>query len=147
MPPPTRCSDLHDNQLTGGIPDSWAQLAALDDAVVQPGNQGLCVDAVPDGATFELCQAQPGVKCAPPDADSSQCSSGGGGSTSSSSGSSFPVAAMAVPVAVVGAAALAAAGLLLWRRRRRVQLTASAGDVKQARGLDGQSGGTDDAVV
>lgn len=142
--PPTRCSDLHNNSLTGSVPSSWAQLPALEDVVVQPGNPGLCVDASLDGAAFQLCQ---GAKCTPPYAFASQCSSGGGtsgsGSGTSSSSSSFPYAAVAVPVAVVGAAALAGAGFLLWRRRRRARLAASARDGKQARcSMVGSAGGT-----
>lgn len=145
------CSWLERNNLTGGVPASWAALTSLRRLVLRPGNPELC-GPVPPGLPFSICtdadvscirqktdlmedRCQAGV---PPAAPAPAPAGGGAGPASappsatapgtppttgsSAGGGGVSAAAIAAPVAV-GVAMLAAvlAGLYVAGRRRKRQ--------------------------
>ena len=120
------------NNITGTVPASWTQLAALERIVMQPGNPDMCI-TLPQDATFSLCVAGDFMCLDKPGAihaSNCQAVAATAASAPASDSSSFPVAAVAVPVAVVGAAAIAAVGLFAWQRQR-TRRAVTAGLVQQ----------------
>ena len=126
------CRYIDGNNITGTVPASWTQLAALERIVMQPGNPDMCI-TLPQDATFSLCVAGDFMclnKPEPSNASNCQAVAATAASAPASDSSSFPVAAVAVPVAVVGAAAIAAVGLFAWQRQR-TRRAVTAGLVQQ----------------
>jgi hypothetical protein len=116
------CRTVTGNNLSGSVPDSWAQLASLDRITMQPGNPDMCTGLPPD-AVFKLCKAGDQLCLDQPVSNSSNCAPPP--PPAPASASSFPVVAVAVPVTMVVLAAIVAAGLLWRRQRRRAQAAAA----------------------
>jgi hypothetical protein len=110
------CRSANHGDLTGSVPQSWAQMPALTTVFVQPGNPGLCTQ-LPEGANFKLCDEDDPLCHKPLQASDSTACIGTG--SPDGSGSSVPLAAIVAPIVAAAMLAAAAAGALYAYRRRR----------------------------